>query len=68
MRYLRKCPHCKSNKGFEMSYVIKGSGHEIRDFKGNVIDAVRHSADDLDNYVTCLDCKKLIEIEKVRHD
>lgn len=54
-KFIRKCPKCKSTKGFEVTYNIGGDGMEIRDFKGNVKDAER-SVTDMDNHITCLDC------------
>jgi hypothetical protein len=66
MRYYRKCPHCKSNKGFILRYEIGGYGHEIRDFKGNVIGADREEVNDNDHQVQCLNCQKLIETDNVQ--
>jgi hypothetical protein len=62
---LKYCPHCKSSKGFRISYQIKGYGYEERTFDGKVFNADRNSVDDLEKYCECLECGKLIESEKL---
>lgn len=64
----RQCPHCKSKQGFKMTYQIKGYGHEIRTFSGEVVEAEREVVDDLDRHVECIECGKHIDIEKVKTD
>jgi hypothetical protein len=66
MRYIRKCPKCKSNKGFKVEYIIHGNGFEIRNFKGKVIDCERNQFDDSGHVVQCIVCGHFIEIEKVQ--
>lgn len=51
-----------------MRYQIGGYGVEIRNFKGKVLDADREEVNEKEWCVTCLDCKKPIEIEKVQID
>jgi len=60
MPIFRKCPHCKSNKGFKI-VVLLGGTHEFEsDFKGNVIKNVRDGCDKIEMYGSCLSCKKPI--------
>lgn len=68
VKRVRKCPHCKSNKGFELTYGIVGSGMVKMDFKGRTMDAERHVYDDMPRDVSCLNCGKLINIEAVKID
>ena len=66
MGKIRKCPKCKSKKGYRYEYRIRGSGSESRDFKNNVIDAERVVVDDVCAYSNrCLECKGSIDYEKV---
>jgi len=67
MKY-RKCPHCKSTKGFRISYEVFGHGTEDRDFKGRVIDATREIVENTDSHTECLSCGKQIPREDVRTD
>jgi hypothetical protein len=64
----RKCPHCKSVKGFRVTIILAGYQEEVRDFSGNMIDASRHGADRVEKMVECLECKKLIPTENVKID
>jgi len=64
----RKCPHCKSTKGFRINYEVFGHGTEDRSFKGVVIDADREVVENVDNYVECLSCGEKIDRECVRTD
>lgn len=65
MTKIKKCPHCKSKKGFRHDYLITGYGYEIRNFNGDVIDANRETFDKSSDYVECLNCGKPIDSEKV---
>ena len=62
---VRKCPHCKSKKGFEVTIMLGGYQTYICDFNGKVIDTERVGADSVDKHVSCLDCKKTIRTENV---
>lgn len=64
----RQCPHCKSKKGFKLTYSILGNGYEIINFKGKVIDSEKDEVNAIDRDVECLDCGKFIPSEKVEHD
>lgn len=66
-RFIRQCPHCKSKKGYRVSYVIHGYGHEDKTFSGKTIDANRTVADDIDIDVVCLHCEKRFDTELVEH-
>lgn len=55
MGYIRQCPRCKSNKGIRVDYTIISTGHEIRDFRGNVSDADQDTGSTTDD-ITCLNC------------
>lgn len=63
---IRKCPHCKSTKGYKYDYRIGGYGSVTMDFKGNTIDCERNTIDDVDYYsVTCINCNSKLDAEKV---
>ncbi len=63
---IRKCPYCKSKKGFKYTYGITGNGSEVRDFEGNVIDSERETFDDIDYYtIRCLNCNAKLDYEKL---
>ena len=63
---IRKCPYCKSKKGFKYTYGITGNGSEVRDFEGNVIDSERETFDDIDYYtICCLNCNAKLDYEKL---
>lgn len=65
---IRKCPNFKSKKEFALSYKVVGSGIEQRNFSGKLQFNERSTTDIVDNYVSCLNCKALIELEKVKTD
>lgn len=67
-RKIRKCPNCKSTKGFELSYVITGNGTVKMDFKRNTLTAERETFDHLDSYAHCLNCGKSIDAEYLKTD
>ena len=63
-KLLRKCPHCKSNKGFVIRFRVFGHREEIRDFKGNVLESdVADYAEvcEPDPWVECVSCKHTID-------
>ncbi len=63
---IRKCPYCKSKKGYEYNYSITGHGSEKRDFEGNVMDAHRETFDDVDEYtIFCLNCNSKLDIKRL---
>jgi hypothetical protein len=64
----RKCPFCKSKKGFKMTYHIGGTGSQTFDFKGNILDSERETFDSNDPTVECLNCHRQIDIERVQID
>lgn len=68
VKKVRKCPHCKSNKGFEYSYGIVGNGIVHATFNGKTIHSEREVFDQAPNYVECLNCHKSIDVEKVKTD
>jgi DNA-directed RNA polymerase subunit RPC12/RpoP len=68
MRKYRKCPHCKSKIGFEIRYTIHGFGSETKTFTGKVVGSEREVNDKIDMWASCLNCKKLIESEKLQID
>lgn len=65
MRKYRRCPKCKSKKGFLINYVIHGYGHEIRSFEGEVLDADRNVYDDTENWASCINCGENIDSNKL---
>lgn len=63
----RKCPHCKSRTGFTVRINLKGYQEERRDFSGKLVVILdRRGADEIENYVECLNCKKPIPTENVK--
>ena len=62
---IRKCPFCKSKKGFEIHISIGGYEIKHMSFKGKVLFQERSGADNISHYVTCLNCGKSIDSEKV---
>jgi len=63
---IRKCPHCKSAKGYTYDYTISGHGSETRNFKGHVIEAHRSMRDNVDYYsVKCINCDKYIDTDRL---
>ena len=64
-RKYRKCPHCDSKKGFEILIMLGGTQEEKRDFNGKILDCDRNGADDHPSDGSCLECGKLIPIEKL---
>jgi len=64
-RKIRKCPFCKSKKGFEITFWLGGIDKIQSDFNGNILNREREGTDKLDLFASCLNCKKLIEVEKL---
>lgn len=64
---IRKCPYCKSIKGFEANYSIEGNGTFIVDFKGFILHSERETFDKFGPFVNCSNCGKSIDIESVEH-
>ena len=65
MRLHRKCPHCGGQTGFEITVALGGTETKKVNFKGKVFEDERDGTDDVDKQGICLDCKKLIPIEKL---
>lgn len=65
---IRKCPHCKSNKGFEVTIHLGGQQYEQYSFAGKLLGLDRQGTDGAEKYVQCLSCKKSIKIEKVNYN
>lgn len=65
MKKIRKCPFCKSKVGFEVRYVLGGS-HDFKiGFNGKIISSHREGSDTLENYASCLNCNKIIPVDKL---
>ncbi len=63
---LRKCPFCKSGKGFITTTYIGGYQIDTYDFLGNLLDSDRLGADDTEKQVECTECGKHFPIENVK--
>lgn len=64
-RKIRKCPHCKSKRGFQIYISLGGHEHKEMDFNGKLLKQDRDGTDDIDKYASCLDCNKLIDSKKL---
>jgi len=68
-RMVRQCPHCKSKKGFNITYSITGNGEMNMNFRGKQLPGShRETFDRLDNYAQCLNCGKYIDSELLQKD
>lgn len=65
MEKIAACPHCGTKKGFEVYIRLGGHQIEKRKFNGRIITIERNETDDVDNFVRCLWCQKLIETDQV---
>lgn len=61
----RKCPHCGGKTGFEVTVSLGGTEIKKVKFSGKVFEDERDGTDDIEKHGICLDCKKLIPIEKL---
>lgn len=62
----RKCPKCKSSKGFRHDYQIGGHGFEVRNYKGETLEAEREVIDINESKVSCIECGYRIDADKVK--
>lgn len=65
MKY-RVCPFCKSKAGFEIRTQIHGYYIDKVLFNGKVISTNKTVVNDVDKYASCLNCFKLMPIEKLK--
>ena len=63
---IRKCPHCKSNKGFSISFRIQGMHNMDVSFKGEILNSERSTHDDIESYGACLNCGRSLPIENLK--
>lgn len=68
IRKYRKCPHCGSKKGFQITVFLGGNMEYDVDFNGTILNSNRNGIDDIENYATCLECGRLIDSEKLDTD
>ena len=61
----RRCPHCKSDSGFIVTVQLGGHGESVVTFKGDVLKHKRCGTDTTEKWAECLDCKKLISVDKL---
>lgn len=64
-RLHRKCPHCGGKTGFEVTVSLGGTEIKKVKFSGKVFEDTRDGTDDIEDKAICLDCKKLIDTEKL---
>lgn len=62
----RKCPHCKSTKGFRIMVWLGGYEEVTVNFSGKELDRKREGGDKVENYATCLSCNRTIDTENLK--
>ena len=65
MKKIRQCPFCKSKQGFEIRYILGGYHDFKMSFSGRIISSEREGSDTIENYASCLQCNKLIPMERL---
>jgi hypothetical protein len=68
MRKFRRCPRCKSRKGFSLNIQLGGYQDMAMDFKGKILSSKREGVDKTPHWATCLSCGKAIETERLQLD
>lgn len=64
-RFHRKCPHCGGKSGFSIVVLLKGHHDKVMSFSGKMLSEERVGTDDIEGQAICLDCEKLIEVNKL---
>lgn len=64
-RKLRKCPHCGNRKGFNITTYLGGHIDIDLGFNGKLLREERVGCDTKENFASCLDCGKSIEVSKL---
>jgi Fe2+ or Zn2+ uptake regulation protein len=60
----RQCPHCKGKQGFKVLVFLGGLSEITSSFRGKIIDVERNGSDTI-HHAVCIECDKLIDIEKL---
>lgn len=63
---LRRCPHCKSTKGFSILTELGGHQTTHVTFQGKIISIDRQGTDKISKYGLCLNCEKPIDAELLK--
>ena len=64
-RKIRKCPKGGGKTGFEAMINLHGYHLKRVSFSGKLISEEREQQDSLEKTVSCLDCGKSIDLEKI---
>ena len=66
--FVRKCPFCKSTKGFSVDVRLSGYHTFNVKFNGEIISQNREPVDNVEKYGSCLNCKRVIPIENLKFE
>ncbi len=65
-RKFNKCPHCKSNAGFNVMVYRRGYYDVSYKFNRKVINMEEFASDEVEKFAACNNCGKLLEVVNLK--